>query len=473
MYYQALVNKKYKYQYQKEMFLGRVLVPAVDVDGNQIEIEEKTYQAYLDLQKKLKEEENITIGICSGYRDEKTQQQIFSDFVSLYGEDYAKKTVAMVGCSEHHTGLCLDFSVFADGKFLVEHSDIMEYLEDYEKISSYFSKFGFILRYPKDKEKVTGYAYEPWHIRYVGKSLAEKLYQEGLTLEEYYQNISGILVVNKEKGMTSRDVVNLVGKYFYTKKVGHTGTLDPMAEGVLVITLGKATRISELLTSTYKEYIATAKLGIETDTLDITGTILNQCEIPKELPLQETLETFPKTYLQEVPAYSAVKVNGKKLYEYARENIEVSLPKKEVTIKKMELLNQQEEEFSFRCLVSKGTYVRSLIRDIGRAMNVLATMSKLQRTKQGIFFIEKSSCITDIKNGTAKLYSLKDALRDYPQISPSFPDERKVVNGQSLVNSKKIKGPCVLLDTNDQVLAIYQGKEDKLIAWKVLTTTKE
>lgn len=207
--------------------------------------------------------------------------------------------------------------------------------------------------------------------------------------------------------------------------------------------------------------------------MDITGTILNQCKIPKELPLQETLEIFPKTYLQEVPVYSAVKVNGKKLYEYARENIEVSLPKKEVTIKKMELLNQQEEEFSFRCLVSKGTYVRSLIRDIGRAMNVLATMSKLQRTKQGIFFIEKSSCITDIKNGTAKLYSLKDALRDYPQISLSFPDERKVVNGQSLVNSKKIKGPCVLLDTNDQVLAIYQGKEDKLIAWKVLTTTKE
>ena len=128
--------------------------------------------------------------------------------------------------------------------------------------------------------------------------------------------MNGILVVNKEKDYTSRDVVNIISKEFKTKKVGHTGTLDPIATGVLVVTIGGSTKISELLVSTYKEYIAEVTLGIKTDTFDITGNILETKEIKLDKSkLEQTIKSFKKTYLQEVPIYSAVKLNGKKLYK--------------------------------------------------------------------------------------------------------------------------------------------------------------
>ena len=131
--------------------------------------------------------------------------------------------------------------------------------------------------------------------------------------------MNGILLVNKPKDYTSRDIVNKLTKVFNTKKIGHTGTLDPIAEGVLVITIGKCTKLCDILTSTYKEYIATIKLGIKTDTEDITGNILEQKDFNiKEEQIREVLNTFIGKSIQEVPIYSAIKVNGKKLYEYAR-----------------------------------------------------------------------------------------------------------------------------------------------------------
>ena len=154
--------------------------------------------------------------------------------------------------------------------------------------------------------------------------------------------MNGVIVVNKEKGMTSFDVVHEIKKIFHTKKVGHTGTLDPLAEGVLIVCIGNATKIVELLTANDKEYIAEAKLGIKTDTLDTEGEIIDKKDFNIDL-LEDTINSFKKTYLQEVPIYSAVKVNGKKLYEYARKGIEVELPKKEVTIKEIELLSSNNE----------------------------------------------------------------------------------------------------------------------------------
>ena len=197
----------------------------------------------------------------------------------------------------------------------------------YKELHKHLKDFGFILRYPEGKEHITGYPYEPWHIRYVGKFVAKIIYEKNYTLEEYLTKYSGIVYVNKEKDMTSFDVVNQISKLFGIKRVGHTGTLDPLAEGVLLVAIGKATKVVELLTATYKEYIATVKLGIKTDTLDITGKVLEQKEVPNLENLDEVLNSFKKTYLQEVPIYSAVKVNGKKLYEYARNNEQVELPK--------------------------------------------------------------------------------------------------------------------------------------------------
>lgn len=175
-------------------------------------------------------------------------------------------------------------------------------------------------------------------------------------------NIDGIIVVNKNAGMTSRDVVNVLCKIFNTKKIGHTGTLDPIATGVLVIAIGKYTKLVDKITSLDKEYIAKVKLGIKTDTLDITGNILEKrkCNVYKEA-LINTLNSFVGSYNQVVPKYSAIKINGKKLYEYARRNIEINLPSRKVEIKNIELLEFNNDSFTFKTKVSKGTYIRSLI----------------------------------------------------------------------------------------------------------------
>ena len=209
--------------------------------------------------------------------------------------------------------------------------------------------------------------------------------------------MDGILIINKKKNMTSRDVVDIACKKLYTRKVGHTGTLDPLAEGVLVLAVNKGLKLVDDITSLDKEYIAEVTLGIKTDTLDITGNVLEEKEekINKE-QLQEVLNSFVGPYHMTVPIYSAVKVNGKKLYEYAREGKEVELPTKDVFINEIELISFDDNKFTFRSNVSKGTYIRSLINDICDKLNVIGTMSNLKRTKQGKFDIKDSIDLDEI-----------------------------------------------------------------------------
>ena len=271
---------------------------------------------------------------------------------------------------------------------------------------------------------------------------------------------SGIIVINKPKDLTSRDVVNIISKNLNIKKVGHNGTLDPLATGVLVICFGKYTKLNDLLTSHEKEYIAEVTLGLETDTLDITGKILNKNtpHITKE-ELIKALKNFEKTYNQEVPKYSAVKVSGKKLYEYAREGKEVILPKKEVTIYQNELLSFTENKFTFKTKVSKGTYIRSLIRDILASLNETGTMSNLKRTKQGIFKLEDSYTLDDIKQGNFKILKVKDVL-NIPKIIAEDNLKKQIINGA------KIKGTypneVLFLDKEGNELAIYEKNDEHL-----------
>lgn len=273
--------------------------------------------------------------------------------------------------------------------------------------------------------------------------------------------MDGIIIVNKPKGITSRDVVNEISKKFRTKKVGHTGTLDPIATGVMVVCLNAATKLVDKLTSYDKEYIATCILGIETDTLDNTGKILNtmQTHITKN-QIETTLNKFIGSYEQEVPKYSAIKINGKKLYEYARENIEVKLPKRNVIINNINLVSgprymDNKTEFTFRCSVSKGTYIRSLIRDIASDLNTYGIMTDLIRTRQGNFDIKDAINLDQITENN--LIKIKDVLTcQHVQITDDI--RKKVLNGANIMNDYNSEE--VLFMDNNQAVALYI-KDDK------------
>lgn len=285
---------------------------------------------------------------------------------------------------------------------------------------------------------------------------------------KYKNKVNGILLVNKPKGPTSRDVVDEIQEKFQTK-AGHTGTLDPLATGVLVVTLGKATKLSEILTSTIKEYEAEVMFGVETDTLDIEGKVLKEenVQISKE-KIIKTLNKFKKTYNQEVPKYSAVKIDGKKLYEYARENIDIELPKKEVTIYDIKLLDYKEDNnktiIKFYTKVSKGTYIRSLIKDICDDLNTIGTMSNLKRTSQGKFNIKDSYTLSNIKNNEYEILKIKEAL-DLKQEKVNNEKKQKILNG---IPFKEEKEDVLFLDENDNEIAIYQNRDGKLRMWKML-----
>lgn len=281
--------------------------------------------------------------------------------------------------------------------------------------------------------------------------------------------MNGIILVNKEKNLTSRDVVNKVSKIIGTKKIGHTGTLDPLATGVLVLCVGKYTKLVDLITSYEKEYYASAILGIDTDTLDVTGKILKEeKKIISHSKLNDVLNSFVGIYDQEVPAYSAVKINGKKLYEYARNNIKIDLPKRKVEIKKIKLdkyeIKDDHVHFSFYVTVSKGTYIRSLIRDIANKLDTVGIMSDLVRVKQGNFIIDECYTLNEIVNNNYKLIKINDVF-DYKIIKLDENNYKKVINGCKIINT--YNEDYIMFSYNDKVIALYKSSGKYLIPFKM------
>ena len=264
--------------------------------------------------------------------------------------------------------------------------------------------------------------------------------------------MNGVIVVNKPEGITSRDVVNKLVKVFSTKSIGHIGTLDPMATGVLVCLVGKYTKLGSIMVDHDKEYIATFKLNILTDTLDSEGKILKTDN--KKISLEEmqtAIEHFNGlTYTQEVPIYSAVKVNGKKFYDYARNNEDVILPKKEVSIYKLELISF-DDEVKIKCKVSKGTYIRALIRDICAYLGTYGIMTNLVRTKLGNYDKSEAYSLEDICNGKYKLYSLEDIFNlDVRYINN---DNHKQIYNGNIVKDKNSN--YILYKDGDKAVAFY------------------
>ena len=199
----------------------------------------------------------------------------------------------------------------------------------------------------------------------------------------------GILPIYKEKGMTSHDCVNIARRLFNTRAVGHTGTLDPMAEGVLVLLVGRATKLERFLVSDSKEYSATLRLGIETDTEDVTGEALKTCDnIPDEGSVRAAAGSMLGESEQLPPMYSAVKVGGKKLYEYAREGKEVERKGRKITVSSIECERLTDTDYRLDCTVSSGTYIRTLCADIGRKLRCGGVMASLLRVRAGRFTLD-------------------------------------------------------------------------------------
>lgn len=281
--------------------------------------------------------------------------------------------------------------------------------------------------------------------------------------------MDGVIVIDKEKDYTSRDVVNIVGKHFKTKKVGHTGTLDPLATGLLVICIGQATKLVELLTNHDKEYIADITFGIETDTLDITGNILKEenTNFSRE-EIEKVLNEYQKEYDQMVPIYSAVRINGRKLYEYAREKEKIELPSRKVKIYKIDLLKYEQinnkTHIQIKCNVSKGTYIRSLIRDIALSLNTVAIMTDLRRTKVGEFTLKDSILLEDLENND-KIYSIEQILKNYPTIEVDNNLEFKIKNGCKIPNTYNQE--YIVFKNKEKVLGLYKNEDGILKPYKM------
>ncbi len=280
---------------------------------------------------------------------------------------------------------------------------------------------------------------------------------------------SGLLLVNKEKNMTSHDCVNIVRRSFNTKKVGHAGTLDPMATGLLPICIGKATKTVELISSGDKEYIAEFVLGITTDTLDVTGTILTEKPPEKdEEKIKSAINSFKGGYMQLPPMYSAKKINGKKLYELAREGKTVERTPSYVEIKELDILeiNIEKNIVKIRVLCSKGTYIRSLIDDIGAKLSCGAAMTELIRTGCAGFSLDsnKTISISELKNQeetlNSKVIFLEEMFDNYPSVILTEEEEIKFRNGIRLRKSSYDEKIYRIINKNNELLALGKFFEE-------------
>lgn len=278
--------------------------------------------------------------------------------------------------------------------------------------------------------------------------------------------MNGILVIDKPKNYTSFDVVAVVRKLLGIKKIGHTGTLDPMATGVLPILIGKATKIQSLISDNKKEYIASFKLGITTDTLDITGKILSQT-LPhiEKSTFEKALNQFKGNIKQIPPIYSAVQKNGVRLYHLARKGIEIEREPRDVCIYNLELISFDEVTQEGIILVncSKGTYIRSLCDDIGKVLKCGATLTELKRIKSSYFKIEDSITLSEAKdlfeNGklASKILPCDVVLKDYKKIFISSAQSIRFKNGGALSLDRTSLKHCII--KNDDLIRIYDNEK--------------
>ena len=261
--------------------------------------------------------------------------------------------------------------------------------------------------------------------------------------------MDGIIIINKGKNYTSNDVVSIVKK-ITKSKVGHTGTLDPNATGVLPLLIGNATKVSKYLINHDKEYEVVLQLGIRTETADVEGKVIEQKEVTAEMlnkdNIEEKLQQFIGKQEQIPPIYSAIKVNGKKLYEYARRGQEVELKPRQIEIYSIQLLsiNEKEKQISFKVKCSKGTYIRSLCEDISKKLGTVGYMKELNRLQVGEFYIKDAVTISEMKEkieagNLESIIIIEEIFKNNPQIQLEQEQIEPYINGVK-INTKKTNG---------------------------------
>jgi tRNA pseudouridine55 synthase len=277
--------------------------------------------------------------------------------------------------------------------------------------------------------------------------------------------VDGVLLLDKPAGITSNAALQTARRLFAARKAGHTGTLDPMASGLLPLTFGEATKFSQMLLNADKVYEAGVKLGIQTDTGDAEGTVLSvQPVAVDETQVRMVLTRFTGEIEQTPPMYSALKRDGKPLYEYARAGIELERAPRRVTITELTLLAFQENRFTLRVACSKGTYIRSLAMDIGAALGCGAHLDTLRRTRIGDFDLSGSLTLDMIEAAAPAqrdtLLAPVDALlKGFPKLELESAAARLILQGQPL-RLQKISEDCVRLYGPDRFLGLGQWKED-------------
>ncbi len=274
--------------------------------------------------------------------------------------------------------------------------------------------------------------------------------------------MDGIIVVNKEKGYTSHDIVAIIRKELQIKKVGHTGTLDPNATGVLPILLGEGTKLSQYLTDHDKEYEAILELGTQTDTGDVEGKVINQDLSIKEfdkIKILQVLQSCIGEMEQLPPMYSAIKVKGKKLYEYAREGKKVEIPVRKIKIYDIQLLEYSKNLIKFHVSCSKGTYIRTLCEEIAHRLGTIGYMKELKRTKVGKFTLQDSIKIYEIgiKNSQMHIISLQEFFKNKDNIYLTQKQLKPFYNGVKItINNMQHK--FTQSSQNDNIVNVYYNQ---------------
>jgi tRNA pseudouridine55 synthase len=286
--------------------------------------------------------------------------------------------------------------------------------------------------------------------------------------------MNGVLVVDKPKGVTSFDVVREVRRAMRIKKVGHTGTLDPMATGVLPVCIGDATKIAQFITDATKSYDAVVRLGATTDTLDAEGKVLVQTPVPAlELTMVDrVLDAFRGTFLQTPPMYSAVKVGGRRLYELARAGEEVERSPREVTVSSLQLVDLTATDITLRVTSSKGFFVRVLASEIGAALGCGAHLVALRRTRSGPFSLAQATPLQEVLDHPGdvaqKLISMAESLVELSALTVSAMHAERVRHGGLVEMPPTAQGLFRVVTAEGELLAIAEASRGKLVYRRVL-----